>query len=108
MGARSLRDGRASGAVIRPLPLSLAALGIAVPLAGDGFAAAGLTAAWAIALCLVIAARAVWRPSPQMRVFAGLACLPLLALLAYEGGWWLIPAVVADVAIPARAAREPG
>jgi len=43
-----------------------------------------------------------------MRVFAGLACLPLLFFLAYEGGWWLIPAVVADVAVSARAARRSG
>lgn len=94
--------------MIRRLPLLLAVLGIAVPLVGDGFATAGLAAVWALALGLVIAALAVWRPSPQIRVFAGLVCLPLLVLLAYEGGCWLIPAVVADVAVSARAAREPG
>jgi hypothetical protein len=43
-----------------------------------------------------------------MRVFAGMVCLPLLFFSAYEGGWWLIPAVVADLITSARAAMEPG
>lgn len=90
----------------RIVPLGLAVLAIAVPLIGSGFSVLGLAAVWALVTCLVIVALIIGRPSPQIRVFAGLAALPMLFLLAYEGGWWFIPAVLADMVISARMARD--
>ncbi len=88
------------------VPLGLTVLGITVPLIGSGFAVLALAAAWALVACLVIVALVIGKPSPQIRVFAGLAALPMLFLLAYEGGWWFIPAVLADMVISARSARD--
>src|SRR5260221_11005112 len=88
------------------VPLGLPFLGITVPLIVSGFAVLGLAAAWALVDCLVIVALVIGNPSPQVRVFAGLAALPMLFLLAYEGGWWFIPAVLADMVISARSARD--
>jgi hypothetical protein len=39
-----------------------------------------------------------------MRVFIGIAALVMLFLLAWEGGWWLLPAVLAQIVLDARAA----
>jgi uncharacterized membrane protein YqjE len=86
----------------RILPLGLLVLGIAIPLVGSGFATAGLAVVWALVSCGVVAALVALKPAPEVRVFAELATLVVLFLLASLGGWWLIPAVAADMAITAR------
>ena len=91
--------------VFRALPLGLAILGIAVPLVGTGFAVWEWAVISAVALGAVILAARLLQPAPATRVFAGLVALPMLFLLAFEGGWYFIPAVIAKVAIDARAAQ---
>jgi hypothetical protein len=90
---------------VETLPLGLAILGIAVPLVGSGFDVWGFAAIWAVVISVVILGARLARPAPPIRVFAGLVALTLLFLLAYEGGWWFIPAVLAKMAIDARTAR---
>jgi hypothetical protein len=87
------------------LPLALAILGAVVPLVGGGFTAWGMTIAWLAAIAVVIVARAVVRPAPSTRVFLDLVGLVLtLVILAPEGGWWFVPAVVAQLLLDRRAA----
>ena len=90
---------------LRALPLGLAILGIAVPLIGTGFAVWEWAVISAAFIGLVILAARLLEPAPTTRVFAGLIALPMLFLLAFEGGWYFIPAVIAKVAIDARAAQ---
>lgn len=78
---------------VRSLPWLLALVGLAIPLVGDGFALWFPIAIWLVVLVLVWFVGRV--PPPRSRavtiaIAAGL--LPVLCLLAFEGGWWLIPA----------------
>lgn len=86
------------------LPLGLAILGIAVPLVGSAFTVWGLAVIWAVAIGVVILGARLANPAPPIRVFVGLIAVTFLFLFAYEGGWWFIPAVLAQMAIDARAA----
>lgn len=90
------------------VPLALAVLGIAVPLVGSDFKVWQLSVVWLLVLLVVVVAMHRARPPRSTRVFAGLAALPVLFLLGWEGGWWLIPAVVAGVVLDALAARAEG
>lgn len=79
---------------LRALPWVLAVGGVLVPLVGDGFSTGPLAAGWLLLL------GALWvfgrlPPSRGERIAVAVATLPVLFLLAFEGGWWLIPAVVA-------------
>jgi hypothetical protein len=88
------------------VPLGLIVLGIAIPLMSGGPAVLGFAEIWAFVACFVIVALALKRPSSQWRVFLGIAALAMLFLLGAEGGWWFIPAVLADMVISARSARD--
>ena len=90
------------------LPLALAILGVVVPLVGSDFAVWELSALWVLVIGVVMLGARVAAPPPADRVVAGIAALPMLFLLAFEGGWWFIPAVVAKIAIDIRAARVDG
>lgn len=90
---------------LETLPLVLAILGIAVPLVGSGFTVWGLAVIWAVVISVVILGTRLANLAPPIRVFAGLVALTMLFLVAYEGGWWFIPAVLAKMAIDARTAR---
>ena len=92
--------------ILRAVPIALAILGIGVPLIGSEFTVWGLALVWAIVIASVIVGARLAKPSAPMRVFAGLVALTMLFLLAYEGGWWFIPAVLAQMAIDARVARN--
>ena len=91
--------------VLRTLPLGLAILGIAVPLVGTGFAVWEWAVIWAGVIGVVVLGARLLDPVPATRVFAGLVALPMLFLMAFEGGWYFIPAVIAKVAIDARATQ---
>ena len=86
---------------MRAVPAALAAAGLAVPLAASHIAALPLAAT-----CAAIACLAAWllsRPSHDRdqlrRVVLGVALIPVLLLLGWEGGRWLLPADVAWVVI---------
>jgi hypothetical protein len=92
--------------ILGAVPIALAILGIGVPLIGSDFSVWGLALIWAIVIAFVIVGARLAKPTAPMRVFAGLVALTMLFLLAYEGGWWFIPAVLAKMAIDYRAARS--
>jgi hypothetical protein len=95
---------RGPATLVAVLPLLLAILGIAIPFAGNGFVLWQLALLWSLVVFAVGVAIRRLRPSPQMRVFIGIAALVVLFLLAWEGGWWLLPAVLAQIVLDARAA----
>jgi len=64
-----------------------------------------VVALWAAATCAVSIGILWVKPSLQWRVVAGIAAIPCLFLLGFEGGWWLIPAVIVDTIISVRLAR---
>jgi hypothetical protein len=89
------------------LPLVLAVLGAAIPLAGSGFTVWGMAAVWLGGVAAVAVARAVARPRPSTLVFIDLVLLALaLVVLAPEGGWWFVPAVAAQTLLDRRAAAR--
>jgi hypothetical protein len=81
------------------LPWALAAAGLAVPLVGSGFTlwipilgwASGFVAFWALGRAIT--------STREQRLAVGFVLLPVLFLAAFEGGWWLIPADVAWIAV---------
>jgi hypothetical protein len=86
------------------VPIALAILGAVVPLVGNGFSALGLALIWLAAIAIVAVARAVARPAPSMRVFLDVVALvSTLVVFAPEGGWWFVPAVVAQLLVDRRA-----
>ena len=87
------------------VPPAVAVVGIAMPLVGSNFAVWQLSLFWLLVVVVVVLAVNRAHPPRSIRVFAGLAALPVLLLLGWEGGWWLIPAVVAGVVVDALAAR---
>jgi hypothetical protein len=91
---------------LRAAPWLLALIGLAIPLVGSGFTLFPLVATWLVLLVLVwIIGRIAIPKERQLRIALALAALPVLFLVAWEGGWWLIPADVAwlviEVASPA-------
>ncbi len=87
------------------LPLVLALLGALLPLVGSGFDVWGMSALWLGGVAAVAVARAVARPQPPTLVFVDLVLLALtLVVLAPEGGWWFVPAVVAQTVVDRRSA----
>ena len=87
------------------MPLALAILGAIVPLVGGGFSAWGLALIWLAAIAAVTIGRTALRPEPATRVFVDVILLVLtLVILAPEGGWWFVPAVVAQLLLDRRAA----
>ena len=80
---------------IRRVPWLIAVAGLGVPLMADGFAGWPYVVLWAI---LLIVPWIVTREQPasrreRMRLPAFL--LPVLLVLGFVGGWYLIPADVA-------------
>ncbi|MGH2475183.1 MAG: hypothetical protein ACRDIL_07945 [Candidatus Limnocylindrales bacterium] len=92
---------------LRALPWVLAVVGVLVPLVGNGFSTWPLAVAW---LLLLGALRVFGRlpPARAERIALAVAALPVLFLLAFEGGWWLIPAVVAWLLIELADRRQAG
>lgn len=88
------------------IPIGLALVALAVAYVGSGLSNGGLIIAWVGVIGATEIGLAVVKPSDDLRVFGGLAALALLFLLAYEGGWWLLPAVIADMILSARRAKS--
>ena len=80
---------------IRTVPWLLAAAGLGVPLLAGGFAGWPYVVLWVI---LLIVPWIVTRDQPESRrerLVAPMFLLPVLLVLGFIGGWYLIPADVA-------------
>ncbi len=84
---------------IRIVPWLIAVDGLAIPLIASGFTVWPSTLVWLAVLALVWLVGPSMVPTRTLRIVAGLVLLPMLFLLAFEGGWWLIPADLAWLAI---------
>jgi hypothetical protein len=99
-------DGRrASPTGLRGLPWLIALVGLGLPLIGSDFALWPLVAAWLIALAAAWFLGRHVLPMRSHRIAAALLLLPVLVLLGWEGGWWLIPADVAWLLIELAGTR---
>jgi hypothetical protein len=82
-------------------------VGLGTLLVVSGFRVWVLVAVWLAALAVVW----VWghgvRTTRTWRIAASLVLLPILFLLAFEGGWWLIPADLAWLAVELIDRRGP-
>jgi hypothetical protein len=88
-------------------PLGLALLGAVVPLVASSFTPWGMALIWLAVIALVALGRAIARPKPPTRVFLDLIGLAMtLVVLAPEGGWWFVPAVVAQLLLDRRVSLE--
>jgi hypothetical protein len=77
---------------IRLIPWILALLGLAIPLVVSGFVVWPVTVLWLLALGIIFAGTRSLSVPRAHRIAMALFLLPALFLLAFEGGWWLIPA----------------
>ena len=85
---------------VRSIPWLLALVGLAIPLVASGFVIWPLVALWLAILALVWSlGRAGLARDRTLRVTLAVGLLPVLFLLAFEGGWWLIPADIAWLVI---------
>ena len=82
------------------VPWLLAAVGLTIPLVGGRFAGWPLVVGWlaVLACAWLVSRRLRLRPRGE-RIALPLALLPVLFLLAWEGGWWLMPADLAWLVI---------
>ena len=81
------------------IPWSLALLGLAIPLVGTGFVVWPVVTVWLVVLGSVWLFGRHLLMTRKQRIITALVALPVLFLLAFEGGWWLIPADLAWLAI---------
>jgi hypothetical protein len=85
---------------IRWVPWLLALAGLAVPLIGTRFVVWLPSVIWLIVLVVIwLLARVPVPRNRGARVTTAVALLPILFLAAWEGGWYLIPADLAWLAI---------
>jgi hypothetical protein len=74
----------------------LALVGLAIPLIGSNFAVGLVVSGWLVVLALLwLFGRHVLPPDYGVRAAVAIALLPVLFMLAWWGGWWLIPADLA-------------
>lgn len=85
---------------VRFVPWILALAGLAIPLVASGFVVWPLIAVWLAVLALAWSiGRAGFVPGRANHVAVAIGLLPLLFLLAFEGGLFLIPADIAWLVI---------
>lgn len=84
---------------IRILPWLVALAGLAIPLVASGFAIWVAIVAWLAALSLTFILTRRLTTTTPLRIGAAILLLPLLFVLGWEGGWWLIPADLTWLAI---------
>jgi hypothetical protein len=88
------------------LPLVLAVIGLAIPMVGSGFVGWPFVVGWLVVLVIVWWVRPLGAADRTARLGAGVLVIPLLVLLGTIGGWYLIPAVVAWIALVATGRRR--
>jgi hypothetical protein len=84
---------------LRAVPWLLALAGLLIPLVGTGFQAWPIVLVWLGVLALGWLVGGALLPRRWQRIAVAILLLPVLVLLAFEGGWWLIPADLAWLAI---------
>lgn len=86
---------------VRLLPWLLAVVGLALPFVGSGFVVWFQIAFWSIPLALAWLTHGSLLSSSTraFRIGVALVLLPLLLITAWEGGWLLIPADLAWIAV---------
>jgi hypothetical protein len=84
---------------IRAVPWILAVAGVLIPLIGSGFALWPFAVGWLILLALAWAVGRSMLPTRTHRIAAAVIAIPVLLLLAWEGGWWMVPADIAWLAV---------
>lgn len=78
---------------VRVLPWLLALVGLAIPLVATGFAVWLLVTVWLLVLAAFwLFGRVMGPRDRKLRLGFAIGFLPLLFLLGWEGGWWLLPA----------------
>jgi len=90
---------------VRAVPWLLAVAGLVIPLIGSRFVIWPIVLAWLVAIGLIRLLAGAIVTSRFDRIVAGLLLLPVLFLLAFEGGWWLIPADLAWLVIEVACRR---
>ena len=91
---------------MRVVPWLLALVGLAIPLVESGFLLWQLVGLWLLVLAAVWLVGRVMGPRDRaLRVLLAIAFLPMLFLLGWEGGWWLIPADIAWLVVERRDRR---
>ncbi len=84
---------------LRLFPWALALIGLAIPLVGSGFALWLPITGWLIALVALWLASRQFESTRQQRLGGAVLLLPVLFLAGFMGGWWLIPADIAWIAV---------
>jgi hypothetical protein len=85
---------------VRSVPWILAPAGLAIPLVASGFVVWPLIAVWLAVLALIWSiGRAGLVAGRANHLAVAIGLLPLLFLLAFEGGLFLIPADIAWLVI---------
>jgi hypothetical protein len=89
------------------IPWLVALVALAILLVVSGFRVWPLVLIWLLALALLWAWSRRVKTTRTTRIVWSLALLPILFLLAFEGGWWLIPADLAWLTIELVDRRTP-
>jgi hypothetical protein len=84
---------------LRAVPWLIALACLVVPLVGTGFVVWPVVLVWLVVLASLRLFGGGLVPTRRQRIVAALLALPVLFVLAFEGGWWLIPADLAWLAI---------
>jgi Na+-translocating ferredoxin:NAD+ oxidoreductase RnfD subunit len=89
------------------MPLGLAILGAAVALSGSGFTIWPFALAWMALLAVIVVGPVIIDLDRQMRVFVDfVALVAALTVFAALGGWWFVPAIVAQLLVDVSLARR--
>lgn len=84
---------------IRLIPLLCAVAGLLIPLVATGGSVWPATAVWAGIVAAVAIAAYRFPTTRRSRLAVMLIALPLLLAAGWEGGWWLMPAALAEIAV---------
>jgi hypothetical protein len=87
---------------IRLVPLAVAIMGLLIPLVASGGYLWPVTLIWALLVAVFAIAEFVYPSAREPRIVVTAVALPFLFLAAFEGGWWLIPADLAQLVIEIR------
>ena len=75
------------------MPWFLALVGLAIPLVGSDFAVGLVVSGWLVVLALLwLVGRHLLPPDRTTKAAVAVALFPVLYMLAWWGGWWLMPA----------------
>ena len=87
---------------VRLFPVFVAVLGLLLPLLASGGTLWPLIALWASLVAAFALTEFRFPDARGPRIVVTIVALPVLFLAGWEGGWWLIPADVAQLALDLR------